>query len=206
MSKQTAPEVNAGSMADIAFLLLIFFLVTTTIDKDKGIVRYLPITDSIPAPVKKKNILIISINEVGAFFVNEKVTPIGEISQIAIDFIDNGGAIKGGKILYCAYCKGKRNPESSDNPQKAVIAISTHRKSAYKHYIALQDELSRAYNQLRNRESQRLFKYDYITAKKEVQEGRFKGNLKKVKTQLKQIKDLYPLLITDAETKKQAQL
>jgi biopolymer transport protein ExbD len=203
MSKRKAPEVNAGSMADIAFLLLIFFLVTTTIDKDKGIARYLPLTEKEPVDIKEKNILTIYINTEGDFFVNEKVTPIEEISQIAADFIDNGGAIRDGKILYCEYCKGARSTSSSDNPQKAVIAISAHRKSIYKNYILLQNELARAYNQLRNRESQRLFKYDYTTVKKEMQEGRFKGNLEKVKAQLNEIKDLYPLLITDAEAKRQ---
>ncbi|MEP0263676.1 biopolymer transporter ExbD [Dokdonia sp.] len=203
MSKRTAPEVNAGSMADIAFLLLIFFLVTTTIDKDKGIVRYLPITDTVPIPVNERNILIIHINIEGDFFVNEKITPIGEISKIATDFIDNGGAINDGKNPYCTYCKGKRSPTSSDTPQEAVIAISAHRKSAYKDYIALQNELAKAYNKLRNRESQRLFKYDYTMVKKEIQEGHFKGNLEKTKTQLKEVKNLYPLLITDAEAKKQ---
>lgn len=203
MSKRKVPEVNAGSMADIAFLLLIFFLVTTTIEKDEGILRYLPITNELPVPVHERNVLIIQVNEVGEIFVNDKVTPIKEISQIAVDFIDNGGAKINNSTLYCTYCKGKRNPKSSDNPQKAVIAISAHRKSAYKKYIALQNELARAYNQLRNRESQRLFKYDYTVVKKEISEGRFKGNIDETKEQLKQIKDLYPLLITDAEAKKE---
>ena len=59
MRRRTTPEVNAGSMADIAFLLLIFFLVTTTIEKDKGIARQLPpaLTDATEAHVKEKNLL-----------------------------------------------------------------------------------------------------------------------------------------------------
>jgi len=200
MSKRTAPEVNAGSMADIAFLLLIFFLVTTTIDKDKGIARYLPITDAQPLPIQERNILPIFINEQGEFLVKEKITSIQEVAVIARDFIDNGGATV--DDLFCSYCQGARNPSSSDNPQKAVIAINAHRKSAYKNYVALQNELATAYNSLRNRESQRLFGYSYTTTYKEVQEGRYQGNLKKVKAELKQVKELYPLLITDAETKK----
>lgn len=202
MSKRTAPEVNAGSMADIAFLLLIFFLVTTTIDKDKGIARFLPIEKNPePLPIKEKNILPIIINEQGAFFVKEKVTPIQEISAIALDFIDNGGATS--SELFCSYCQGERNPASSDHPEKAVIAIHAHRKSAYKNYVALQNELAKAYNTLRNRESQRLFGYSFTTINQEVQEGRYKGDVEKVKAQLKQIRELYPLLITDAETKNQ---
>lgn len=201
MSKRKLPEVNAGSMADIAFLLLIFFLVTTTIDKDKGIARYLPITDSVPKPIQERNILPILINEQGEFFIKEKITSIQEISTIARDFIDNGGATSTSE-LYCTYCQGNRNPASSDNPEKAVIAIKAHRKSKYKSYIALQNELAKAYNNLRNRESQRLFGYDYTIIIQKVQEGRFKGNVEKAKTQLKQIRELYPLLITDAETKK----
>ncbi|WP_299681745.1 biopolymer transporter ExbD [uncultured Dokdonia sp.] len=202
MSKRNAPEVNAGSMADIAFLLLIFFLVTTTIDKDKGIARFLPIeTNPDPTPVKEKNILPIFINIEGEFLVNETITPIDEISEIAFDFIDNGGANSNDEF-YCSYCKGDRDPLSSDSPKKAVIAIDANRKSAYNAYILLQNELAKAYNTLRNRESQRLFGYDFTTVNKEVQEGRYKGNIEKTKAQLKEIKELYPLLITDAQTKK----
>ncbi len=201
MSKRTTPEVNAGSMADIAFLLLIFFLVTTTIEKDKGIIRYLPITDEVPQPIQKRNILPIFINEQGEFLVNDKITLIQEISAIATDFIDNGGAPTDSE-LYCNYCQGNHNPTASDNPKKAVIAINAHRKSKYKFYIALQNELTKSYNTLRDRESQRLFGYEYTAVNKEIREGRYQGNLKKAKAQLKQVRELYPLLITDAETKK----
>ncbi|WP_299762655.1 biopolymer transporter ExbD [uncultured Dokdonia sp.] len=202
MSKRNAPEVNAGSMADIAFLLLIFFLVTTTIDKDKGIARFLPIeTNPDPTPVKEKNILPIFINIEGEFLVDDQVTPINEISEIALTFIDNGGANSNDEF-YCNYCQGDRDPTSSDSPKKAVIAIDANRKSAYSSYVLLQNELAKAYNILRNRESQRLFGYDFTVINKQVQEGKYKGDLQKAKTQLKQIKELYPLLITDAQTKK----
>ncbi|GGG18115.1 biopolymer transporter ExbD [Dokdonia pacifica] len=201
MSKRRVPEVNAGSMADIAFLLLIFFLVTTTIDKDKGIARFLPITHEEPQPIQERNILPIFINIEGEFLVDETVTPINEISEIALNFIDNGGAPVDHEF-YCSYCQGDRDPKSSDGPKKAVIAIDANRKSTYKSYILLQNELAKAYNTLRNRESQRLFGYDFTTIHQEVQEGRYKGNLQKVKAQLKEIKELYPLLITDAQTKK----
>ena len=203
MSKRKLPEVNAGSMADIAFLLLIFFLVTTTIEKDKGIARFLPlITTDDPLPVKEKNILPILINAEGDFFIRDRIIPIEEISEIALDFIDNGGA-PAGSDFYCSYCQGNHDPKSSDAPQKAVIAIEANRKSPYNSYILLQDELAKAYNTLRNRESQRLFGYDFTKVHQEYQEGRYKGNTKKVKAELDQIKELYPLLITDAETKKQ---
>ena len=60
MARRSAPEVNAGSMADIAFLLLIFFLVTTTIETDSGINRKLPPTDEIEDPpiIKERNIIV----------------------------------------------------------------------------------------------------------------------------------------------------
>ena len=64
MAKRAAPEVNAGSMADIAFLLLIFFLVTTTIEKDKGLLRSLPpIDDSEVEPpiIKQKNLFTVLV-------------------------------------------------------------------------------------------------------------------------------------------------
>ena len=62
MARRSAPEVNAGSMADIAFLLLIFFLVTTTLEKDNGIARQLPPIDKSeiePPKIKEKNLFIV---------------------------------------------------------------------------------------------------------------------------------------------------
>jgi biopolymer transport protein TolR len=75
MAKRAAPEVNAGSMADIAFLLLIFFLVTTTIEKDKGILRSLPpIDDSEVEPpiIKQKNLFTVLLNREISCLVEEE--------------------------------------------------------------------------------------------------------------------------------------
>ena len=74
MARRKAPEVNAGSMADIAFLLLIFFLVTTTIETDIGINRKLPpIQDEneTPPPLKERNIFIVLINSNGDLLVED---------------------------------------------------------------------------------------------------------------------------------------
>lgn len=201
MSKRTAPEVNAGSMADIAFLLLIFFLVTTTIDKDEGIGRRLPQKDNIISfEIHERNVFEIRIGETGNLFVENEILPISDLKKAAIDFIDNG-ALTQGQEDFCSYCLGKKDPLSSDNPQKAVISISSHRNAPYKKYIEVQNELSAAYNSLRNRESQKLFKYDYTQKKKAVDEGRVDSDLEKIKSQLKQIRDLYPMLISEAEIK-----
>ena len=88
MAKRAAPEVNAGSMADIAFLLLIFFLVTTTIETDSGINRKLPPTDEIVDPpiIKERNIFTVVVNKNNQFLVEEKPLEISEIREQAIDF------------------------------------------------------------------------------------------------------------------------
>ena len=72
MARRENPEINAGSMADIAFLLLIFFLVTTTMDVDSGISKKLaekPPADYVPPKIKMKNIFEISINRNNELFV-----------------------------------------------------------------------------------------------------------------------------------------
>jgi biopolymer transport protein ExbD len=72
MAKRSAPEVNAGSMADIAFLLLIFFLVTTTIEKDSGMLRNMPVDppeNLVPPKIKQKNIFQVTINKNNGLFV-----------------------------------------------------------------------------------------------------------------------------------------
>ena len=109
MARRSAPEVNAGSMADIAFLLLIFFLVTTTMEKDKGISRQLPPIQEIEEEViiKEKNLFIVLVNKNDDLLVEDEPLELTDLRQAAIDFLDNGGA-PSNSPEYCNYCKGKK--------------------------------------------------------------------------------------------------
>ncbi len=86
MARRATPEVNAGSMADIAFLLLIFFLVTTTIEKDKGIARQLP-PDEPPTDeqvvIKQKNLFIVNVNKSDQLLVEEELMDVKDLRQAA---------------------------------------------------------------------------------------------------------------------------
>ena len=155
MAKRSAPEVNAGSMADIAFLLLIFFLVTTTIETDSGLNRKLPPMEDVVDPpiIKERNIFTVVVNKNNDLLVEEKPMDISELREAAVTFLDNGGG-KGEDA--CDFCQGARDTDSSDNPEKAVISLKNDRETDYKVYIAVQNELVAAYNVLRNREFARL--------------------------------------------------
>lgn len=204
MGRRATPEVNAGSMADIAFLLLIFFLVTTTIEKDKGIARQLPppIEEELDVVIKQKNLFIVNVNKNDQLLVEDELMELKDLRQAAIDFLDNGGA-PSGSPEFCNYCQGDRSPESSDNPQKAVISVQNDRLTSYEMYISVQNELVAAYNSLRNRESQRLFGWDFTDMKKGVDEGQITGDRKDlIQEQLKQVQELIPLKLSEAEPKK----
>lgn len=207
MRRRTTPEVNAGSMADIAFLLLIFFLVTTTIEKDKGIARQLPPPLQIETEimVKQKNLFEIIVNAENELLVEGEQVLISELRAQAIAFLDNGG-IPFGQEGYCDFCEGSRDLLSSDNPQKAVISIAPDRLTDYETYIKVQNEISSAYQFLRNREAKRLFSIDFTVVNKAVKEGRYQGDLAKAKKQLKSIRDLFPMLVSEAETKRDLRL
>src|SRR5690606_40142151 len=107
MAKRSAPEVNAGSMADIAFLLLIFFLVTTTIETDSGLNRKLPPIDENQEDViiKQKNIFTVLINGKNQLLVEDELMELKDLRKAAVEFLDNGG---GTGDDACSYCKGKR--------------------------------------------------------------------------------------------------
>src|SRR5690606_39362309 len=96
-----------------------------------------------------------------------KLMELKDLRQAAIAFLDNGGA-SAGTAEYCDYCKGKRNPESSDNPDKAVISVQNDRLTSYKMYIAVQNELVAAYNFLRDRESERLYGWKFTEKTKDI--------------------------------------
>ncbi|MCZ6593516.1 MAG: biopolymer transporter ExbD [Bacteroidetes bacterium] len=204
MARRSTPEVNAGSMADIAFLLLIFFLVTTTIEKDKGIARQLPpIEDVIDDPpiIKQKNLFIVNVNRNDQLLVEEKLMDVKDLRQAAINFLDNGGA-PASSPEYCSFCRGKRSPRSSDNWEKAVISVQNDRLTSYKMYIIVQNELVAAYNYLRNRESQRLYGWKFTEMKRDVDEGNYNGNVEAMREKLEKIQKLIPLKLSEAEPKK----
>ncbi|OAB80490.1 ExbD/TolR family protein [Cochleicola gelatinilyticus] len=204
MARRATPEVNAGSMADIAFLLLIFFLVTTTIEKDKGIARQLP-PDEPPTDeqvvIKQKNLFVVNVNQDDQLLVEEELMELKDLRQAAIDFLDNGGAPQGAPN-YCSYCKGKRSPESSDDPDKAIISVQNDRLTSYKMYIAVQNELVAAYNFLRDRESQRLYGWKFTEVKRAIDEGSYNGNEEATQEKLENIQKLFPQKLSEAEPRK----
>jgi biopolymer transport protein ExbD len=169
------PEINAGSMADIAFLLLIFFLVTTTMDQDTGIARKLP-----PMPeeelqeddsqIHAKNIYVVLINAHNQLLVEGELMDISQLREGAKRFIDNNGI----------------DPNSSENPEKAIISLQNDRGTEYMTYIRVQNELAAAYNELRNIESLNKFGERYADLNK---------------TQQKEIRKMYPQKISEAEPK-----
>jgi len=205
MAKRSAPEVNAGSMADIAFLLLIFFLVTTTIETDSGLNRKLPpLEDQVDPPItREKNIFTVLVSKNDQLLVEEKLADIEDLRSLAISFLDNGGGV-GDEA--CEYCQGERNESSSDNPDKAIISLKSDRETSYKVYIAVQNELVAAYNDLRNREFERLFPnlgINFVLAQKQYDDPRTNVDTAlELKPKIAQVKAMFPQKLSEAETNK----
>ncbi len=204
MGRRNVPEVSAGSMADIAFLLLIFFLVTTTFEVDNGINRKLPPMPPegvIPPIIKQKNLFTVLVNKNNDLLVEEEVMELKDLRQAAIDFLDNGGGTNE-KGENCTYCEGKKDPESSDHPNKAIISVRNDRETEYKTFISVQNELVGAYNFLRNRESMKIHGQKYTTLDSLFNDPKLKKDSPEkiaLDKKLKRIKDMYPLKISEAE-------
>ena len=206
MAKRSAPEVNAGSMADIAFLLLIFFLVTTTIETDSGLNRKLPpMEDQVDPPIiREKNIFTVLVSKNDQLLVEEELVDIADLRALAIAFLDNGGGVGDES---CKYCQGERDEASSDNPDKAIISLKNDRETSYKVYIAVQNELVAAYNELRNREFETLFGTElglnYVEAQKQYDDPRTSLERQELlKPKLDQVKAMYPQKLSEAESTK----
>lgn len=192
------PEVNAGSMADIAFLLLIFFLVTTTIETDAGLDRMLPPIEppETDVVIKQKNIFTVNINKNGQLLVEEELMDIQNLREAAKKFLDNAGDGT------CTYCKGAGNPDSSDNPTKAIISLKNDRETKYSTYITVQNELVGAYNDLRNREAQRLYGRDYTDMEAEYLNPETPTEIREeLKEKVTRVQELFPQKLSEAETR-----
>lgn len=165
-------EIEGSSMADIAFLLLIFFLVVTTIDVDTGIGLVLPpIPDDIePPPIRERNMLRILVNAQGMILLDDDPVSASEVRQRVMDFVDNP----------------MNDPNLSESPDDAIVSIKTDRRTPYSVYIDMLDEVMGAYNDLRNQASMERF-------------GVPNSALEEDSVQQEQIRELYPKRISIAE-------
>lgn len=192
-----APEVNAGSMADIAFLLLIFFLVTTTIETDAGLDRMLPPIEPPEEDVviKQKNIFTVTINKNGQLLVEDELMDLKNLRSSAMEFLENGADGS------CNFCKGKKDIASSDNPTKAIISLKNDRETKYSTYITVQNELVGAYNDLRNREAQRLYGQDFTKMEADYLNPETPASERDgLKDKVKRIQEMFPQKLSEAET------
>jgi biopolymer transport protein ExbD len=206
MARRKNPDINAGSMADIAFLLLIFFLVTTTMDVDAGIVRKLPEKSD----QEEENTIIAKQNNVLELIIdpNDKIiikgkeeVQLAEIKSVVINFVDNGSGIGNpfngaSQGLACDYCKGIKDPLSSEHPNKAIILIQGNRNASYGVYISLQNAIESAYKELRDELSKSQFGLSYTQLKQEYKET----GAVEVKEKIEYIRERYPKIISEPST------
>ncbi len=132
--KRTGSEVNSSSMADIAFLLLIFFLVATRVAGEKGMPFILPEKpkDNVILDIQERNLFKILINSSDRMLVEDEPMELGALRPAAKKFITNR----------------KKDPNSSDSPTAAIISFRTDRGTSYDMYLKVLDELNRAYHEL----------------------------------------------------------
>jgi len=186
--KREVPGINSSSTADIAFIILIFFLVTTSMDTDRGLARQLP-----PPPekdqklddiiVKERNVLIVLLNAQDQLMAGGEYIRVSDLRKLAKDFIANP-------------YNDEKMPEKKamDVPffgntmvtENHVISLQNDRGSTYQAYINVQNELVAAYNELRNELAQEKWTKDYEALDEE---------------QKKAIRQIYPQRISEAEPK-----
>ncbi|MDR2886300.1 MAG: biopolymer transporter ExbD [Rikenellaceae bacterium] len=151
MASKKTPEVSAGSMADIAFLLLIFFLVATTMNVDSGIQRVLPampLESDPPIDIPKRNILLVYVSKFDNIMVSGERMDISQLKDKAKDFILNVSDdenLPQKELTAIADLPGGEYPVS-----KGVISLQNDRGTSYDLYMQVQNELTRAFNEVRN--------------------------------------------------------
>lgn len=186
--KRKVPGLNASSTADISFILLIFFLITTSMDTDMGLARRLP-----PPPedenseaeidVKERNILNVKVNSLGQIMVNGDLLDIAQLCDRAKEFVKNEN---NDPNLPEKHAKNIPLLGMCAVTDKHVISVQTDRGTSYNVYFQIQNELVRAYNELRDELSKAKFGKLYANLTDEQQEA---------------IRGYYPQKISEAEPK-----
>lgn len=132
-TQKYSTTINASSMADIAFLMLCFFMITTIIQEHKGLTLLLPQINNQTAPVNDRNVFNIRLNSQDQLMIqNTTRQSMDGVREEIKSFILNNGAVEG----------------LSENPQKAVVSLKADRGSRYQNYIAILDEIQAAYYEI----------------------------------------------------------
>lgn len=164
-------EINAGSMADIAFLLLIFFLVTTTIAEDKGVLVKLPPWSNEPPENLKmntRNVYSVLVNADNQLLVRGEPMRVEDLKNNTKLFISNP----------------RKEEDKAEDPRKAIISLKNDRGTKYRTFLYVYNELKAAYSELRNEEAQRRYGKLYDRLDKDQRE--------KIRAEI-------PLVISEAE-------
>src|SRR5690554_273723 len=151
MARRETPEVNAGSMADIAFLLLIFFLMTTTMDTDSGLGRMLPPPippdEEPPPPIRERNVFEVLTNANTQLLVEGRPMALRELKDATKEFIANPMNLE--SLPEVVVVELPEIGTIATTP-KAVISLQNDRGTQYQTYLSVQNELQRAYTELRD--------------------------------------------------------
>ncbi len=195
--KRKAPSINSSSSADLAFTLLIFFLVVTSMDTDEGLTRLLPrwTEEDTQMEIKKRNILNVLVNANNELMIADDLGRVEDLCEKAKSFIKAEGEYAGDRGPEYIQASAEKYPElvqyfGSDVkiPKNHVISLQSDYGTSYEMYIKVQNELVAAYNQLRNELAQSKFgkPYDEEELSKE---------------EMQAIKDYYPMNISEANAK-----
>ncbi len=160
MARMT-PEINAGSMADIAFLLLIFFLVTTTMDVDTGINRMLPppIDPNAPEPppVRERNVFVVLVDAQDRLMVEGDQMHISQLRSEAKQFLlnpDDDPTMPVKEEIEIEHI-------GTFMVSRGIISLQNDRGTSYEMYIAVQNELAAAIREIRDQVSREYFGRDF---------------------------------------------
>jgi len=204
MASRETPEVNGGSLADIAFLLLIFFLVTTTMDTDTGITRLLP-----PEPednqetevkVNQRNVLVVLLNRSDLLMVGGEVMDRLALKEETMQFFTNPNddpTLPEKEEQEVQFPPGSSSLLPPDGVwtgmvSKGVISLQNDRSTTYGKYLQVQNELVAAVNTLRNDFCKLYFdkEYDELNTNKPIEEEIQAG-----------IRKIYKMNISESEPK-----
>ena len=192
--KRKMPSLNTTSTADISFMLLIFFLVTTSMDTDMGLARRLPKPpdpdqEDATMDIKARNILYVRINAAGQLWVEDEINGPGypdirELRPRVKEFVKNEQNLSRWPEKHVKNIDLLGQCFVTD---KHVISVQTDRGTPYNMYFQVQNELVAAYNELRNELAKQKFGREYQYLKDEEKLA---------------IRQYYPQNISEAEPKK----